>query len=674
MPPERLFLPDQNTPNLSKTEPQSPRGTGITRRAFLIGLFLIPLMCFWNEYTEIVAQATDLAAMSLIIAVVFALFVILLINFALKRFAPKYALTQAEIMYIYIMQTVSIGISGIGMMQFLNTFLADVFYYGTPENHWKEKLLPAVRPWLLPKESVVKAYFTGQSSFWRMDHILGWLSPIGVWSVYIVVLLGVMLCIASLVRRQWADQERLSFPITQLPLEISKEGWATDLFSNRLLWIGFLIPVVLESLASLNYLYPNVPFLPLKPSEPRLDLTPLFSNPPWNGVGTLQLSFYPLVIGLTYFLPLDVAFSLWFFYLFGKFENVVVTALGYHQPGAGMTAANMPYLGEQSAGAFIMVALFALFGARHYIKAAAKSLISRPERRQLRDENEPLPYMLALFGAVGGLLFLMLFGMAIGMSWWVPAIFFGLYYLYVITFTRMRAEAGLPWGFGPYMNVHDLMRAAGGTQAFTSANIVGLNVLLWQDLDMRTTQMPNHLEAMKIGESTRMNLRHVAAVIFVAIVVGTLASWAAVLTCYYQYGAATAKVNDWRTYMGKVPWTTLKDWLDNPVRPNLARMEGVGVGMLVTAFLLFMRTRFVWWPFHPIGYAVSGTFTMAWLWCATLVGWLLKALIIRYGGMSSYRRYLPFFIGLVLGDYITSSVWAIYGSVTGVHTYRCFPI
>jgi hypothetical protein len=40
---------------------------GITPRAFVIGTLLIPLMCYWVEYTEIVAQGTDLAAMSLII-------------------------------------------------------------------------------------------------------------------------------------------------------------------------------------------------------------------------------------------------------------------------------------------------------------------------------------------------------------------------------------------------------------------------------------------------------------------------------------------------------------------------------------------------------------------------------------------------------------------------------
>jgi hypothetical protein len=666
---------DTARPHTSHETPGATgRRQGITPRALIIGTLLIPLMCLWNEYTEIVAQATDLAAMSLIIAVVFVLFMLLLVNFALKRLAPRWALTQAELMYIYIMQTVSIGISGIGMMQFLNTFVGNIFYYGTPENGWKQKLLPLVRPWLLPTESATKAYYTGQSTFWRMDHILGWLSPILVWSTFIVVLLGVMICINVLIRRQWMDQERLSFPITQLPLEITRESGADSLFTNRLMWMGFLIPVVLESLASLNYLYPNIPFFPIKPSDPRLDLTPLFSTPPWSGMGGLQLSFYPLVIGLTYFLPLDVAFSLWFFFLFSRFENVVATALGYHDPGAAQSIARMPYTGEQSAGAFIGVALFALYGLRRHLGAAIKQALFLARSRDTDDRNEPMPYRLALVGIVAGLAFLTAFGVAIGMSPAVVLVYFILYYLYVITFTRIRAEAGLPWGFGPDMSVHQLMQSPGGSRAFVIADRVGLNLLLWHDLDFRTVEMPNQLEAMKIGEATRMNLRHVAAVILLATVVGAFASWASVLTCYYQYGAATAKVNGWRTDMGSVPWQTMKDWIDNPTRPDLPRLEGVAIGFVATAFLLVMRSRFTWWPFHPIGYAISGTFTMSWLWCATLVGWGIKSIVIRYGGMKSYRRALPFFIGLILGDYITGGAWAIYGSLLGIQTYRAFPI
>src|SRR5207302_5994372 len=130
--------------------------------------------------------------------------------------------------------------------------------------------------------SVTKAFYTGQSSFWTWEHIQGWLAPICVWSVYIVVMIWVMLCLNVLIRRQWMDRERLSFPIVQLPLELTREGGAAGTFLSRQMWIGFLIPVILESLASLNYLYPSVPFLPIKPSDPRLDLTPYFTVPPWN--------------------------------------------------------------------------------------------------------------------------------------------------------------------------------------------------------------------------------------------------------------------------------------------------------------------------------------------------------------------------------------------------------
>jgi len=87
----------ESTNSLStQVKPKRLRGEGITRRALIIGCLLIPVMCLWNEYTEIVAQATDLAAMSLIIAVVFVLFVLVMINLFLKRFLPKYAFTQAE--------------------------------------------------------------------------------------------------------------------------------------------------------------------------------------------------------------------------------------------------------------------------------------------------------------------------------------------------------------------------------------------------------------------------------------------------------------------------------------------------------------------------------------------------------------------------------------------------
>jgi len=110
------------------------RPSGISLRALLIGVLLIPLVCIWNEYTEIVAEGTDLVAMSLIIAVVILLFLLVLANLALKKWAPRLAFSQAELMYIYIMLTVSVGISGIGMGQFLVPQLGNLYHFANETN------------------------------------------------------------------------------------------------------------------------------------------------------------------------------------------------------------------------------------------------------------------------------------------------------------------------------------------------------------------------------------------------------------------------------------------------------------------------------------------------------------------------------------------------------------
>ena len=72
--------------------------------------------------------------------------------------------------------------------------------------------------------------------------------------------------------------------------------------------------------------------------------------------------------------------------------------------------------------------------------------------------------------------------------------------------------------------------------------------------------------------------------------------------------------------------------------------------------------------------AVAGTFTMDWLWFPTLLGWLIKAITIRYGGMKLYRAFIPFFIGLILGDYVIGGLWALIGLALDIRVYRCFPI
>jgi len=90
-----------------------------------------------------------------------------------------------------------------------------------------------------------------------------------------------------------------------------------------------------------------------------------------------------------------------------------------------------------------------------------------------------------------------------------------------------------------------------------------------------------------------------------------------------------------------------------------------------------MRRNFVWWPFHPIGYAVANAGSGApfeWVWMSIFVGWLCKYLTLRYGGIQAFRRVMPFFIGLILGDYAAGAISSLIFLFAHMNGYRTFPI
>jgi hypothetical protein len=83
------------------------------------------------------------------------------------------------------------------------------------------------------------------------------------------------------------------------------------------------------------------------------------------------------------------------------------------------------------------------------------------------------------------------------------------------------------------------------------------------------------------------------------------------------------------------------------------------VGVVVSLFLTVMRTAFHWWPLHPLGYALAGSWTTVVFWFPCLVAWICKTLSLRYGGMSFYLKARPFFLGLVIGEFGMAVLFAV---------------
>lgn len=69
---------------------------------------------------------------------------------------------------------------------------------------------------------------------------------------------------------------------------------------------------------------------------------------------------------------------------------------------------------------------------------------------------------------------------------------------------------------------------------------------------------------------------------------------------------------------------------------------------IATAMLMFLSTNFTWWPLHPMGYVMA---TFGWYFVGGFfIAWLVKILILRYGGFETYKRLTPLFIGLIIGQ------------------------
>lgn len=649
----------------------SAKAVRLPIRAFVIGLVVSPLLIAWAEYTEIVEGGADLVAMSLVMAVLLLLLVLIGLNGILRRIAPRLALSVPELMVVYTMNTTSIGICGIGMMQFLPNALAGVRYFATPQNGWKSWMY-LLRPWTLPSPSVVADYYNGNSTLFTRAHLLGWLVPVIVWSAFIFTLMAAMYCMATLLRRQWVESERLTFPIVVVPLEIAQEETRTPLLRNRVMWSGFGIAFGLETLAALHYsISPTCPYVPLKASEPAFNVGNLISTPPWTGFGYFVIGFYPLVIGIAYLLALDVSFSCWFFYLLMKLENVAAVSMGLRDPHDGGMLGAAPYAGAQGVGAFGAIAILSVASAWPHLRAA---FVSAFMRRDKVDVDEPLSYRAAYIGLFVSTGLLLAFCVSIGIAWYVAALFLVIYFLFIITLTRIRAEAGLPWSAGPIPMAHGTVVQFAGSHSFSTSTLTGLADLRWFDADWRDVAMPSQMEAMKIAQAVRLNPRHLTLAVALGTVVATLASWVAVLSIYYHYGAATGHMLGWRTDQGHYGYDELQGWLNARKGFDVSSTTAAVAGASIAVVLGSLRRAIVWWPFNPLGYAVANSGALDWMWMSILVGWGSKYLTLKYGGMSMYRKTLPFFIGLILGDYVAGGVWSLISLATGVVGYRTFPI
>jgi hypothetical protein len=155
----------------------------ITLRSVIIGLFLIPISCFWVTNSEMTTGVTEITSTALLIGAIFILVVLIALNLAIQKLFPKIALTSSELMVIYIMVVMAMAINGIGMLGFLTPALLNPFWYATQENEWADfhQYIPS---WFVVQDNkAIKDFYEGESSF--LKHIGAWSTPFIVWTIFV---------------------------------------------------------------------------------------------------------------------------------------------------------------------------------------------------------------------------------------------------------------------------------------------------------------------------------------------------------------------------------------------------------------------------------------------------------------------------------------------------------
>jgi len=149
-----------------------------------------------------------------------------------------------------------------------------------------------------------------------------------------------------------------------------------------------------------------------------------------------------------------------------------------------------------------------------------------------------------------------------------------------------------------------------------------------------------------------------------AVVLGALVSFWLMLHISYQVGALAPR---W----GREAFGRLERWLTYLSGADVSASLFMAFGFGLTLIFMTLKVRFLWWSLHPVAYPLATSFTLnTGLWFSIFLSWLAKWLILRHRGLKAYRQAFPFFIGLILGEFIIGGLWSIIGIVGKMPVYR----
>ncbi len=643
-----------NTSPKPSTQPEK-----ITWRTILLSLLLLPFIYKWHIECEAL-RYTFPTLMAPFYSVVFSLLVISSINLVLKKYARKHALTGGELISLYVLMSAILLFMSYDMFLPLVSIIVHAFYFASPENEWRDLFWGYLPDWLtINNPDVLRAFYLGEESIFDKHYLLSWAKPTFWWCAFTFVLLFVMQCINVIIRKQWVEQERLVYPIVQLPYQLS---YNTSAFlRNRAMWWGFGIAATISLVNGLHIFFPFIPAFPNK----SIPLTSLFTEKPWTALlrGGNSIIVYPFAVGLSFLMPLDLLMSCILFFFLYKVQYFIAIITGMENiPG-------FPYPYEQNIGAYTGICALAIWGTRRQIWRAFHGAFFR--RKQTEDEAEPMRYRTAFLGILFGGIFLVGFAMRGGMALWIAVLFFAAHFATIaIPLTRIRAQIGFPIHSTTFIGPHHSLVSLLGTRRIGGQNLTWFSLFFWFNRDNRSHPMPHQLEAFKLAEQGNLDVKGLSRLMLALIVIAMPLCILMLVDTFFELGVDSGKVGGQINSFGGRAYRFLDGWLSSPQDSDTAHIAAMTIGFFVTIALAAVRTRLFWWPIHPLGYGVS--FHIHLFWAAFIISAVAKWSLLKYGGIGLYRKAIPLFLGLALGDFVVGSFWNILSIILDRPTYTFY--
>ncbi len=577
----------------------------------------------------------------------------------------RIGLSRRELLTVHTAVLVATPLLGSGVLFFVLTMAVGYYYFAHAFTPW-QAFLPLIPTWFGPSsEQAVEGYFMGGTAVPWAE----WARPLAAWCSFMICLFGAGLCMLALVQRQWIRNERLTFPLAEVPLQMVEQsaGGAGCLTRNRLFWVGLAAAFLL---AFLNNLSTRVPTMPAVPQA--VVLVQPQTVGPLAALGQLKIVLTPWLIALAYLVPKELSFSVWFFWLVNLAAAMLAIVFGASPvPADDWNATEFPSPFGQVTGAVLVFSVWVLWRARRHLARALRIALAR--RSPGSDADEPIAYRWALVGLVACVFLMVAFLVVAGCR---PI--FGLLYVALIvglgfSFARICAETA----FDPTtLYVSEIMTIPAGSAALLPREVISLLTMGWT----YTPYPPrwvisvcnvNAVTSFKIGDAAGVPLRRLTRLLFASFLVALGVGAIYMIHSLYGMGFEATRAGSGESFPGwYFRWSgeAAVDYLGGAgaaASPQWEAMAWWVMGAAAFVFIAAMRLRFLWWPFHPVGYILGlSSVDLNAGHSHFLIAWLAKTLVLKYGGLRLYQRTLPAAVGLIVGDVLNRSLWNVVSLAT----------